>query len=58
MFMNVFDKNFAKICCQSNYYLRTLSHVACQILTLNVTKAVWCQHSSSSKIRYFAVWAT
>ena len=27
-------KNYAKICHQSNYYLRTLSHVACQILTL------------------------
>ena len=29
-------KNFAEICHQSNYYLCTLSHVACQMLTLSL----------------------
>ena len=32
-FVNVSYKNVAKVCHQSNYYLRTSSYVACKIVT-------------------------
>jgi len=43
-------KNFAKICHQSNYYLHTLSHVACQILTLILMSPNLCDVSALQQV--------
>ena len=50
-------KSFAKICYQCNYYLHTLSHVACQIFTLvlmstNIMKRTFKKESPNDTVMH------